>query len=252
MSHRTAFSAQALAVLAALAARPSAWRHGYDLARRGWFGPVRGSITARLVRVAGCVAICGLGVAVVRMDSHLGLGPHGPGPFSLPREIAALVLLGAVLAALAVGKARWPDDPGLWDFLSGAAGVLMFAVVPLQALAIVYVAGILAATSRRSPVTSVSLAIGTITGLAAGLAVGLAVSADSSRSLYRPAGPWRSRHDVPARRPRGRGGGLAAVRSRGPAGAASGADPSGTARGLGCWSCLRPAGHELLRRGRVR
>ena len=56
----------------------------------------------------------------------------------------------------------------------------MFAVVPVQALAIVYVAGILAATSRRSPVTSTSLAIGAITGLALGLAIGLAVDADSS------------------------------------------------------------------------
>ena len=33
MPRRTAFSAQTLAVLAALAARPSDWRHGYDLAR---------------------------------------------------------------------------------------------------------------------------------------------------------------------------------------------------------------------------
>ena len=33
MSRRTAFSAQTLAVLAALAAQPSDWRHGYDLAR---------------------------------------------------------------------------------------------------------------------------------------------------------------------------------------------------------------------------
>jgi PadR family transcriptional regulator PadR len=33
MSRRTGFSAQTLAVLAALAARPSDWRHGYDLAR---------------------------------------------------------------------------------------------------------------------------------------------------------------------------------------------------------------------------
>src|ERR1700722_6854396 len=30
--------------------------------RRGWFGPVGSSITARLVRVAGCAAMCGLGV----------------------------------------------------------------------------------------------------------------------------------------------------------------------------------------------
>ena len=144
--------------------------------RHGWFGPVGGSMTARLVRVAGCAAACGLGVAVVRMDSHLGLGPHGPGPFSLPREIAALVLLGVALAARAVGKARWPDaEPSALWALPAIAGLLMFIAVPLQALAIVYVAGILAATSRRSPVTNVSLAAGAIAGLAAGLAAALAV-----------------------------------------------------------------------------
>jgi hypothetical protein len=144
--------------------------------RRGWFGPVGGSITARLVRVAGCVAVCGLGVTIVRMDSHLGLGPHGPGPFSLPHEIAALVVLGAALATLAVVKARWPDtDPSVPGAVASIAGVIIFVVVPLQALAIVYVAGILAATSRRSPVANASLAAGAITGLAAGLATGVAV-----------------------------------------------------------------------------
>jgi hypothetical protein len=144
--------------------------------RRGWFGPVGGSITARLVRVAGCAAVCGLGVAVVRMDSHLFLGPHGPGPFSLPREIAALVAGGAALAALAVARARWPEaDPSVLWAVAEMAGVVIFVVVPLQALAIVYVAGVLAATSRRSPVANASLAVGTITGLAAGLATGLAV-----------------------------------------------------------------------------
>jgi hypothetical protein len=144
--------------------------------RRGWFGPVGSSLTARLVRVAGCAAVCGLGVVVVRMDSHLGLGPHGPGPFSLPHEITALVLLSAALAALAVVKARWPNaDPSAQWILLAIAGLLIFIAVPLQALAIVYVAGILAATSRRSPVTNASLAVGAIAGLAAGLAVALAV-----------------------------------------------------------------------------
>jgi hypothetical protein len=115
-------------------------------------------------------------MTVVRMDSHIGLGPHGPGPFSLPREIAALVLVGAALAARAVGKARWPDaDPvALWAG-PAIAGVLMFVAVPLQVLAIVYVAGILAVTSWRSPATNVSLGGGAIAGLAAGLAVALAV-----------------------------------------------------------------------------
>jgi len=149
--------------------------------RRGWFGPVGSSITARLVRLAGCAAVCGLGVAVVRMDSHLGPlvgpGPHGPGPFSLPREIAAAVLLGAALAARAVGKARWPDaEPGALWALPAMAGLFMFAVVPLQALAIVYVAGILAATSRRSPAANVSLAAGAIAGLAAALAAAAALA----------------------------------------------------------------------------
>jgi uncharacterized membrane protein YhaH (DUF805 family) len=153
--------------------------------RRGWLGPVGGSITARLVRVAGCAAVCGLGVTVVRMDSHLGLGPHGPGPFSLPREITALVVLGAALAALAVVKARWPDaDPDTWWAVSGLAGVLMFVVVPVQALAVIYVAGILAATSRRSPVANASLAAGTIAGLAAGLATTLAVYETAGDDSY--------------------------------------------------------------------
>jgi hypothetical protein len=144
--------------------------------RHGWFGPVGSSITARLVRVAGSAAICGLGVTVVRMDSHLGVGPHSPGPFSLPREIAALVLLGAALAARAVGKARWPDAEASAPWaLPAIAGLLIFMAVPLQALAIVYVAGILAATSRRSPAANASLAAGAIAGLAAGLAVALAV-----------------------------------------------------------------------------
>ena len=158
-----------LVVAAALVVLP--WVGG----RRGWFGPVGSSITARLVRVAGCAAVCGLGVAVVRMDSHLGLGPHQPGPFSLLREVIALVLVGAALAARAVGKARWPDaEPSAQWFLAAIAGLLVFFAVPLQALAIVYAAGILAVTSLRSPVANASLAVGVITGLAASLAGGLA------------------------------------------------------------------------------
>ncbi len=50
MSRRTAFSAQVLAVLAALAVRPSAWRHGYDLARET--GLKSGTLYPILVRLA--------------------------------------------------------------------------------------------------------------------------------------------------------------------------------------------------------
>jgi hypothetical protein len=119
------------------------------------------------------------------MDSHLGLGPHTPGPFSLPPEIIAVVLVGAALAALAVVKARWPDaDPmALWA-IAATAGLLVFFAVPLQALAIVYVAGILAVTSRRSPAANASLAVGAIAGLAAGLAAALPVYAAAGDDNY--------------------------------------------------------------------
>jgi PadR family transcriptional regulator len=50
MSRRTAFSAQTLAVLAALAARPADWRHGYDLARET--GLKSGTLYPILVRLA--------------------------------------------------------------------------------------------------------------------------------------------------------------------------------------------------------
>jgi DNA-binding PadR family transcriptional regulator len=50
MSRRTALSAQTLAVLAALAAHPSDWRHGYDLARET--GLKSGTLYPILVRLA--------------------------------------------------------------------------------------------------------------------------------------------------------------------------------------------------------
>jgi PadR family transcriptional regulator PadR len=50
MSRRTAFSAQTLALLAALATEPSVWRHGYDLARET--GLKSGTLYPILVRLA--------------------------------------------------------------------------------------------------------------------------------------------------------------------------------------------------------
>jgi hypothetical protein len=159
-----------LAGVAALALLPWVGR------RRGWFGPVGSSIAARLVRVAGCVAACGLGAAIVRMDRHIHGGPHGPAPFSVSREITAAVLLGIALAALAVVRARWPhiEASALWAS-AGMTGIAVLGILPAQGIAIVYVAAILAATSRRSPVASGSLAAGAMTGLPAGLAMALAI-----------------------------------------------------------------------------
>jgi hypothetical protein len=151
--------------------------------RSGLFGPVGSGITPRLVRVAGCVAICGLGVSIVRLDGNAGSsgGVLGSGTMSWSREIAGLALLGAVAATPPVIRALRPhaDTGAVWTSTVAMAAVA-FAVMPLQVLTILYVAGILAATSRRSPLPSAALAIGTITGLATGLIIYgvLAIPAD--------------------------------------------------------------------------
>ena len=114
--------------------------------------------------------MCGLGVVVVRMDRGLSHGA-GVGPFSMLREIVGVVLLGALLATPVI-KARWPqaEAEALWAY-AGTAGLLLLIALPLQVLAIGYVALILAVTSRRSPVASLSLAVGSIVGVAAGLSI---------------------------------------------------------------------------------
>jgi hypothetical protein len=146
--------------------------------RHGWFGPVRHSITARLVRVAGCAAMCGLGVVVVRMDSHLQRGAD-VGPFSLPREIVGLLPLVGVLAVALPGvrsRLKKADTGVIWTLAATGGGTLL-AILPLQALSIGYVAAILYVTSRRSAVTTVSLFAGACIGLASGFAIWAAVTA---------------------------------------------------------------------------
>jgi hypothetical protein len=137
------------------------------------FGPVGSGITPRLVRVAGCAAICGLGVQLVRLDRNAGSGGVlGSGHFSWPRQIIGLALLGAAAALPPLIRAVRPQaSAAVAGIVVAAAGVVAFAVVPMQVLVIAYVAGILAATSRRSPVSGAALAIGTVTGLAAALII---------------------------------------------------------------------------------
>jgi hypothetical protein len=145
---------------------------------RGWFGPVGNSIVARLVRVAGCAAMFGLGVVVVRMDSHLQHGAN-VGPFSVLREIVGLLPIGAALAAALPwtrSRLRTVDTGTLWTFAAIGGGT-MLVTLPLQTLSIGYVAAILYATSRRSSVTTVSLFAGTCIGLASGFAIWAVVTA---------------------------------------------------------------------------
>jgi hypothetical protein len=153
--------------------------------RSGLFGPVGSGITPRLVRVAGCAAICGLGVQLVRLDRNAGSGGVlGSGDFSWPRQIIGLALLGAVAALPPVIRAVRPQAGAAVVWISVAvAGAAAFAVVPMQALVIAYVAGILAATSRRSPASGAALAIGAVTGLTAGLIIDGVLAAELGLGL---------------------------------------------------------------------
>ena len=150
--------------------------------RSGWFGPVGSGITPRLVRVAGCAGVCGLGVSIVRLDGNAGSGGViGSGTISWPRELAGLALLGALAAMPPLTRTLMPHaDTGAVAATAALAAFVAFMLMPLQVLTILYVAGILAVTSRRSPVPAAALAIGTITGLATGLVIYgvLAIHAD--------------------------------------------------------------------------
>jgi hypothetical protein len=146
--------------------------------RRGVFGPVGRSVAARAVRAGGCAAMVALVLDVARVE-HFPT-PAGPGLFnpaagawSWAHEVAAVVLIAACLAAVVIVPAWWPRArPVLVAWCAAAAGlVLFFTMAPLQVLIAVYVAGLLAVTSRRSPVTPATLAISAATGVGGGLLI---------------------------------------------------------------------------------
>lgn len=145
--------------------------------RRGVFGPVGRSIAARAVRAGGSAALVALVLDVARVEHFPS--PAGPtpwpsaGPWNWAQEAVALVLIVACLTALLIVTAWRPQvRPALVAWCAAAAGlVLFFTVAPLQVLIAVYAAGILAVTSRRSPVTPATLAISAGTGVGGGLLV---------------------------------------------------------------------------------
>jgi hypothetical protein len=145
--------------------------------RRGVFGPVGRSVAARAVRAVGGAALVVLVLDFARVEhfpSPVGPGPWpSAGPWNLVHEGAALVLIGACLAAVLIVPVRWPRvRPVAVAWCAAAAAlVLFFTVVPLQVLIVVYIAGILAVTSTRSPVAPATLATSAGTGAVGGLLI---------------------------------------------------------------------------------
>ncbi len=156
--------------------------------RRGVFGPVGDSIAARVVRVGGCAAVCALVLVVARLGAVNVASTPGRhlGAFGWGREAADLALIAAFLASILVITARRPQiDPAAVWICAAPVGLMVFAVAPVQLLITLYVAGILAATSRWSPVAPQTLAIGTGAGAAGGL-VGYALTTAGTTPFISP------------------------------------------------------------------
>jgi hypothetical protein len=146
--------------------------------RRGLFGPVGDSLAARLVRISTLAALCAVGIWLVGLDRRSNVNSVvGSGHFNWLQEAGGLALICAilmftVLAGPRVVQARWPRaDPAMAWMITAMAAMVAFFVAPFQTVAVGYVAAVLAATARRSPVIPAALAAGPLCGLAAGSAV---------------------------------------------------------------------------------
>jgi len=142
--------------------------------RRGVFGPVGASIAARAVRAGGCAAVLILVLDLARFEHFPGAGGGSLWPGSgWAREAAILALIATCTAAVLIVRAQWPQvNPVLLAWCAVVPGLALFiTVAPVQVLITVYVAGIFAVTTRRSPVTPATLAICASIGTSGGLLV---------------------------------------------------------------------------------
>ena len=140
--------------------------------RQGLFGPVGPGVMARFVRITGCAAVCGIGLVLLHLDAHAKVNVIGTGGFSPVQEFAGLAALAAAVATPFIVSARWrqAEREKTWGVVACAATTAL-VLVPLQATSVAYVALIMAATSRRSPVRPIALIAGVIGGLANYLAI---------------------------------------------------------------------------------
>jgi hypothetical protein len=133
--------------------------------RQGTFGPVGPGVLARFVRIAGCAAICVLGLLLVHNDAQ-AKGGLGNGRFNPVEEFCGLAVLAAAAIAPFVIRARWPQAgrEAYWC-VEACAAVTALVLIPLQTIAVGTLALVLAATSRRSPVRPTTLVAGIVGGL---------------------------------------------------------------------------------------
>ena len=160
---------------------------------RGWFGPVGGSISARVLRLAGLGALCRAAIELVQSDRYIGgLSVHGPAPFSLGLEVAGLALLAVAATAVLVAVRQRPragadpagtgttaapgrrPDPSAWWVVAAIAVTAALIAIPAQVVTVAVVAAVLALTARGSGAAPASLAAGVAAGVPAGALAWLA------------------------------------------------------------------------------
>lgn len=147
--------------------------------RRGVFSPGGTNAAMRLLRIGGCAALCAMVLSVVHLDQTAPArraGDHEPGGalgnFSLTGEAKDLGLL-AVLLTVVLVLTTWRRTRIAAVLVAIVGSWVVFWFGPFQLFTALYAAGILAATSRRSELTPVSLGIGAGAGVAGSLLVGL-------------------------------------------------------------------------------
>jgi hypothetical protein len=108
-----------------------------------------------------------MGLGIVHADRHAGFnGAVGSGQFSWLRETAGLAILIAGIAAPLVLRARRPAiEPEACCVIVMIAGIAALVIASIQAFVVSVAAVILAATSRRSPVTAATWTTGLIASL---------------------------------------------------------------------------------------
>jgi hypothetical protein len=179
-----------IATVALLAALPWVAR------RRGAFGPAGDSTAARVVRVAGCAAICALVLVLARLAQSLGEN-LGPGDASLPARLIVMGVTTAYMVAITALTARrlsprWAARLGAEarTFIALAAvvaGVVLFLLDPGWWLVTAYLTGILAVTARPSGIAPATLGFGAGAGIAAGL---IWYASVSTEAVFLHANPW--------------------------------------------------------------